>query len=162
MSATDFEAWAAPPLELKLHGRIYVIQPPTVDAARKLLAAAVRGEVNLGLVEGPVPAEVEAILDTIEEGEHPALGPVWQQMVDDRIPTATIDRTAYYATFFWARGKQYADSLGKLLWTPREATEGTGGVAPKDSSRPKIGRRTASASRTKTAGTPTTGRSRTT
>ncbi|MFP7833135.1 hypothetical protein [Marisediminicola sp. LYQ134] len=120
MGAVDFSEWAAPALELPFEGRIYRVQPPTVEGAKKVLAAAVRGEVKLGLVAGEVPPEVEAILATIKPGEHPALGRAYQQMADDGVPAVTIDRMAYYATFFWARGREYADRLAVILFAPRE------------------------------------------
>lgn len=143
MSAVDFEQWVTPNLELTLGGRTYSVRPPTVESAKQILAAAVRAEVNLGLVKGEVPAEVQSVLDAIEPGEHPALGEAYAVMVADGLPQATIDRVAYYAVFFWARGRQYADTLAKLLWLPREtADEGQGGAAPKGSSRRRTGRRT--------------------
>ena len=161
MSAVDFEQWAVPPLTLNLNGHTYVVQPPDVERAKKILAAAVRGEVNLGIVLGPVPDEIQAILDDIGPDEHPALGNVWQQMTADGLPTLTKDRMAYYAVFYWARGKEYADNLAAVLWTPREpGSAGGGGAAPKGSSRPKTGRRTAWANQTKKAGTRTIGQSR--
>lgn len=161
MSAVDFESWAAPDLELTFRGRTFTVAPPSVGDARKILAAAVRGEVHLGLVKGEVPVEVQRVLDAIAVDEHPALGAAYQELVDAGVPAATIDRMAYYAVFFWARGKEYADSLAQILWLPREGVaEGLGGAAPKASSRPKTGRRTASENPTPKAGTRTTGRSR--
>lgn len=124
MSAVDFEEWAAPGLDITLGGRTYTVPPPSVDDAKKILAAAVRGEVKLGLVKGEIPAEVQAVLDTIGDG-HPALGPVYGQMVADGVAAMTIDRAAYYAVFYWARGKDYADSLASILWAPREVGENT-------------------------------------
>ncbi|WP_104128236.1 hypothetical protein [Cryobacterium sp. Y57] len=132
MGAIDFGEWVAPDLRLELGGRTYTVRPLTVEAAKMILAAAVRGEVNLGLVTGGIPAEVQAMLDSIGN-EHPALGDAYAAMVADKVPAATIDRVTYYAVFYWARGKEYADTLAKLLWMPRELTPGiAGGAAPKD------------------------------
>jgi hypothetical protein len=132
MSAIDFGEWVAPDLELNLGGRTYTVRPPTVEASKMILAAAVRGEVKLGLVKGEVPAEVQAILDGIGNA-HPALGDAYSQMVADQVPAPTIDRVAYYAVFYWARGREYADTLAQLLWLPRDLTPGTAGeVDPKD------------------------------
>lgn len=118
----DFSAWAVPPLPLALGGRTYVVHPPSVEAARILLACAVRAEVNLGLVKGPISADIQAVLDTIKPGDHPALGTeVYGQMVADGIHPESIDRMAYYAVLYWARGKNYADIIARLLWTPSEA-----------------------------------------
>ena len=131
MGAIDFGEWVAPDLEITLGERTYKVRPPTVDAAKKILAAAVRGEVHLGLVTGEVPAEVQAILDGIGD-DHPALGDAYEAMTQDGIPLATIDRVAYYAVFYWARGREYADTLAKLLWLPRGLESGSaGGAAPK-------------------------------
>lgn len=117
----EFSAWAVPPLLLTLGERTYSVRPPSVGDMGKLLAAAVRAEVNLGLVKGTVPEEVQTVLDTIEPGTHPALGDdVYQQMVDDGQHPTSIDRMGYYAVLYWARGKTYADAIATLLWTPRE------------------------------------------
>lgn len=144
MGAVDFSEWAAPALNLEYRGHVYEVQPPSVEAAKKILAAAVRGEVKLGLVKAEVPAEIQAYLDKIGPDDHPALGAdVYQKMVADGLPQVTIDRMAYYATFYWARGREYADMLAKILWLPREVeAEGSGDAGPKGSSRRRTGRRT--------------------
>ena len=129
MGAVDFSQWAAPDLELRFGGRTYMVRPPTVGATRQLLAAAVRGEVRLGLVSGPVPDELQQVLDSIGDA-HPALGEVHDQMAADGVPQASIDRMAYYATFYWARGREYADTLARILWAPDPAAGGDG-AAPK-------------------------------
>ena len=131
MGAVDFAEWAAPGLELTFGGRTYTVQRPSVRASRQILAAAVRGEVALGLVKGPVPPEVQEVLDSIGDG-HPGLGTeVYERLVADGVPQATIDRMAYYAVFYWARGREYATALARLLWS----TDGLAGgekPAPKD------------------------------
>ena len=132
MPAVDFEEWAAVEgLTLTLGGRTYTVPPPSVRAMRQVLAAAVRGEVNLGLVMGEVPEEVQAVLDTIGPDEHPALGPVYDELAADAVPEADEDRMAYYAVFYWARGKAYADALARLLWQPSEASAEAGESGPK-------------------------------
>lgn len=121
---TDFDEWAvAPGLDLTLQGRTYTVPALSVQAAKQVLAAAVRGEVALGLAPGPVPDEVQTVLDTITTGTHPALGPVYEQLAADGVPQVIIDRMAYYATFYWSRGKAYADTLARLLWSERTSTE---------------------------------------
>lgn len=164
MGAVDFEQWAVPDLTLTFRGRDYRVSPPDVESAAMVLASAVLAEVKWGLAEGPVPPEVQAVLDSIGT-KHPALGDeVYDQMVADKVPKATIDRLAVYAAFYWAKGKAYADTLAAVLWTPRavepDAEAAGGGAGPKGSSRPRTGRRTASASPTPTAGTRTIDRSR--
>lgn len=122
MSVVDFEAWAVPDLILPFRGRTYAVPPPDVDRAKMILAAAVRAEVNLGIKEGPVPAEIERVLDTIGT-THPALTPaVYEQMAADGVPLLTIDRMSYYAVFYWARSAEYAATIATLLWQ-RDAIE---------------------------------------
>lgn len=127
MPAVDFAEWAAPGLELAFGGRTYVVQPPSVSAAKQVLAAAVRGEVSLGLAKGPLSEELRAVLASIGD-THPALGPVFDQLAADGVPQVTIDRMSYYAVFYWARGKEYADTLARLLW---DQSEQGGESAPK-------------------------------
>jgi len=126
MPFTDFEEWVTPNLDLTLRGRTYTVRPPSVEAGKKIAAAAVRGEIKLGLIEGvtEVPAEIQRVLDTIEKGEHPALGDAYKAMLLNGLDSVTIDRAAYYAVFYWARGKEYADSLAKILWAPRDSGDG--------------------------------------
>lgn len=122
----DFSAWAIPPLTLTLGARTYVVRPPSVGDMGKLLACAVRAEVNLGLVKGPITPDIQAVLDTIRPTDHPALGAeVYEQMVADKQHPTAIDRMAYYAVLYWTRGKPYADAIATLLWTPRETPDST-------------------------------------
>lgn len=120
MSAVDFDEWVDGDLVLTLRGRTYRVPPRSVGEMGQILAAAARGEVNLGLAEGEVPAEVQAVLDTIKPGDHPALGDAWQQMIADNVPPYIRNRMAYYAVFYWARGKEFADRLAVQLWVPRD------------------------------------------
>lgn len=137
-TASDFAAWAIPDLVIPLRGsdgelREFVVHPPSVDDMGKLLASAVRGELNLGIVKGEMPAELQEVLDSIK-GEHPSLGTAYQQMVDAGVHPTTIDRMAYYCVFYWTRSKEYADALAVLLWAREQddaASEGEG-PAPKD------------------------------
>lgn len=132
MSAVDFGDWAIPDLELTLGGRTYMVSPPSVDDGKVILAAAARGEVNLGIVKGDLPDEVARVLERVKPGEHPALGAaVHAQMVADGLPQATIDRVTYYAVFYWARGREYADHLASLLWAPRQTEEAGAEANPK-------------------------------
>lgn len=125
MPAVDFGEWASVDgLVLTLGGRTYTVPPPSVRAMRQVLAAAVRAEVNLGLVKGEIPAEVQDVLDDIGPGEHPGLGPVYDQLDADGAPQAVVDRMTYYAVFYWARGKAFADGLATILWTPRDVGVG--------------------------------------
>jgi hypothetical protein len=131
-TASDFASWAVPDLIIPLGERTYPVRPPSVDDTGKLLACAVHGEVNLGIVEGSIPDDVQEILDSIEPDQHPALGVTYHQMVSDGVDPVTIDRMAYYAVFYWARGKEYADTIAALLWAPRDlATESGSESAPK-------------------------------
>lgn len=119
-TASDFASWAIPDLVIPLKGsdgelREFVVHPPSVDDMGKLLASAVRGEVNLGIVEGEIPPEVQDVLDSIKD-EHPSLGTAYQQMADAGVNPITIDRMAYYCVFYWTRSKDYADMIAVLLW----------------------------------------------
>ena len=138
MTVVDFEAWARPNLELPLRGRTFVVRPPSVEATGQLLACAVRGEINLGIIDEELPAELQAVLDTIEPGTHPALGGTYQELVEAGVDPVTIDRMAYYAVYYWTRGPEYAMRLARILWTPRE-TDGEQGEpgAGGDGSGPK-------------------------
>lgn len=136
-STSDFKAWAQQDLVIPLGDRTFTVRPPSVDAAGKLLACAVRGEVNLRIVEGPIPDDVQAVLDTIGKDEHPALGDTYKEMVAAGLSPVTIDRLGYYAVFYWARGEEYADTLARILFTPRVTDdlfpdEGDETPAPKD------------------------------
>ncbi|MFF2493254.1 hypothetical protein [Agromyces sp. NPDC058064] len=125
MGAVDFAEWVTPDLEITLPGadgtpggRTYMVRPPSVEAMKMVLAAAVRAEVRLGLEEGPIPDEVQQVLDSIGDS-HPALGDdVYERMRADGVPASWIDRVAYYATFFWAKGRAYADRLAVVLFAP--------------------------------------------
>lgn len=132
VSATDFSAWATPALVLTLGGRTYTVPAPSVDNAKYVLASALRGEVNLGLQDGPIPQDVSDLLAELKPGDHPALGNVHAQMVKDGIDQVSIDRMTYYAVFYWARGKEFADSLATILWMPRDVEPEADRSAPKD------------------------------
>lgn len=123
-SAADFKAWAQQDLVMTLPtplgDRDFRVRPPSVADAGKLLACAVRGEIELGLAPvKEIPDEIQAVLDTIDPNEHPALGKTYDEMVEADLSQVTIDRFAYYAIFYWARGEEYADTLARLLFTPR-------------------------------------------
>lgn len=119
-SEGDFKAWAEPDLVIPLGEHTFTVRPPSVGDAAKVLACAVRGEVNLNVVPGPIPDDVQAVLDSIKPDEHPALGDAYQEMVAAGLSPITIDRLGYYAVFYWARGEEYADRLARILFTPRE------------------------------------------
>lgn len=132
-SASDFKAWAQHDLVIQFGGRDFIVRPPSVGDSGKLLACAVLGEVNLGIVPGPVPDGVQAVLDTIGPDEHPALGSAYDDMVAAGLSPLTIDRMAFYAIFYWAKGEEYADALATILWTPRELPEAGDVPDPKGS-----------------------------
>lgn len=135
-TASDFASWAVPDLVIPLGERTFSVRPPSTDDMGKLLACAVRGEVNLGIVEGPIPPGIQDVLDSIGEDEHPALGATFQEMVDAGVHPTTIDRMAYYSIFYWTRGKDYADTIAAVLWTPRDFS-GAGGTESEREPDPK-------------------------
>lgn len=149
MTAVDFDDWAAPDLVLTFKGREYRVPPPCTIDAKKLLAAAALGEIRLGMVSGEASEEVQRILTGIRPTDHFALtDAVYEQMVADKVPMTTIDRMSFYAVFYWARGKQYADMVAGFMWSAELALEAAAKAtadipkAPR-SSRPKTGSSTA-------------------
>lgn len=136
MPAVDFTQWAVPDLTLALGDRTYRVRPPSVEQFKQVAALAVRAEVKLGLVDGPVPDELVEILDGIGS-HHPSIGDdVYEQMLADGIHPVTVDRFIYYAVFYWAYGKAKADALAVLLFAPRDGADvddgaAGGGAAPK-------------------------------
>lgn len=137
-TGSDFAAWAIPDLTIPLPcadgtTRNFVVHPPNVEDSRKLLASAVRGEVELGILQGvKIPDEIQEVLDSIKD-EHPSLGTAYQEMVDAGVNPTTIDRMAYYCVFYWTRSKEYADTIAVLLWAREQAdAEEANGPAPKD------------------------------
>lgn len=162
MVAVDFTAWVAPDLDLTLGGRAYRVRPPSVAQGRKIAACAVRAEVNLGLVNAPIPADVAALLDALEDeplGDITLGADVHAAMVADGLPAIDIDRAAYYALHFWARGREQADWIASHLWGEDAQARAKAAAAPKAPRprRSRSGRPTGSANQTPTASTPTTG-----
>lgn len=147
-SAVDFSEWVAPGLPLTLGGRTYTVPAPDVERAKKIIAAAVRAEVNLGIVKGEIPETITEILSTIRGIERPGLGEVAEQLTAAGVAVETIDRMEYYAIFYWARGAEAAEALAVALWAPRTPATGAGEPAPKARARSprRSGRSTASAS----------------
>ena len=153
MPAVDFGAWETPGLDLVIGGATYTVAPPSVDRMGKLLAIAVLGEVNLKIVKGPLPDEVKAVIESLDKHEHPALGPVYDQLVAAGVDQKTIDRAAFYSVYYWTHGKPYADAMAKVLrWAEdSEAAPTKEAAAPKARARSprKSGRSTESANRSK-------------
>lgn len=158
----DFKQFASPDLLLPWGERTYVVPPPSVGDAPKIIAAAILAEIKLGITKTEdVPDGTLEVLNGIAPGEHFSLGSAYAEMQADGVPRETVDAMAFYAIFYWARGERYADDLATLLWAPREAAE-VADASPKASSSPRrTGRRGALASRTQTVGSRTTGRSQT-
>lgn len=132
-SASDFKAWAQPDLVISFRGRDFIVAPPSVEDSAKLLACAVQFEVELGMVTGPVPDEVQAVLNMIGPDEHPALGSAYAEMVAAGLSPVTIDRMAVYSLLYWVRGEEYADAMATVMWTPRKLSEAGESPTPKAS-----------------------------
>lgn len=161
MVSVDFTSWVSPDLELTLGGHTYQVRPPSVARGRQITACVVRAEINLGLVQGTIPDDLAAVLEQIATDPLGVITlgrDVYDRMVADEVPVLDIDRAAYYAMWFWARGKGMADWVANLMWAPDQNTLDEGEQGPKARRRPrsKSGRSTASGSRTRTASTPTT------
>lgn len=127
MSPTvDFTDWAVPDLVLTLGGRTYNVPPPSVDRARLVLACAVRAEVALGLAKGTVPPELIAVLEGLDDtplGVVTLGQDVYDTLIADGHPPITIERMAYYALHYWARGQGRADAVALALWTPTKTAQ---------------------------------------
>ena len=156
MPTVDFAEWVEPNLDVALGGGQYSCPPPSVAKANIIVALAVLAEVRLGLVPGPPDADLVALVDA-QADSLPVITlsrPVYDRMVADGVTQTTIDRVGYYAMHYWARGKVQADWLAAAMWSP-DAEPGE--AAPKTRRRSRSGPSTASANRTRTASTPTTG-----
>jgi len=158
MTYLDFNAWATPNLNVTLAGHNYSAAPPSVEQMKVILAFAARAENDLQAE----PGVLDPALDAICEAQKVPLAVVtlgqdiYDQMIADGIDQATTDRVGYYGIHYWARGKERADFLAEAMWTPKnEEAIAAAPKAPQDR-RSKSGRSTASASRTRTASTPTT------
>lgn len=118
-SAVDFSQWVAPGLTMPLGDRTYMVPAPSLDRAKKIIALAVRAEVDFRMVKGDVPEGVADVLATIEGDERPGLGSAAAEMVADGVDIFTISRMHTYAVFYWARGREYADAFAALVWAER-------------------------------------------
>lgn len=162
MPLVDFTEWATPDLELPWGGHVYRVSPPSVDDYAKILAAAVRSEIKLGIVKPEaVPDGALAALDRIAPDEQFALRDAYPLMVANGVPKETIDRMSFYAVFYWARNEAYADWIASVLWGRQTPAEPDARPKGRRSSPPRTTRRGGSASPTQTDGSPTTDRSRT-
>lgn len=121
--SVDFDGWAFPGLRLTLGGREYVFPPPSVEDSKRIVAIAARTEIRFGLSKAKMPKDLEAEVQRLDNrplGEITLGEGGYQQLVDDKVPSPTVERMAFYALFYWARGKDRADSIAAALWTPRE------------------------------------------
>lgn len=130
MGVVDFAQWAVPPLEVRLGGVTYMVPPPSVARARHLLALAAQSEIFLGLVKAEMPQDLQDVVDSLKDeplADVTLTPEIHKKMVENGLPAMTIDRVAYYALHYWARGKPRADALAALFWspvTPEEAPPG--------------------------------------
>lgn len=119
----DFAGWAVPDLVITLGGKDYTVRPPSVEGAKAILALAVQSEIRLRLVQGDMPADLQATIDDLVAAETPrgvvSLGQdIYDELVADGHPPVTIERVGLYAVYFWARGRERADAIAHALWTP--------------------------------------------
>jgi len=153
--SVDFAEWVTPNLDVTLSGVGYSIPPPSVAAAKVIVALAVLSEHRLGLVKGDPDPDIVAIAEAQETPMSVlTLGqPVVDAMETAGVDSATIDRVGYYSLHFWARGKAQADLLATLMWSPDVEAADAG---PKARRPTRSGRSTGSGSRTRTASSRTT------
>lgn len=136
MTTVDFTDWATGDLVLTVGGREYRSRPPSVDHAKAILALAVQLEVNLGLADGPLPADLQELYQQVASrpvcevvfGED-----VYGQMVEDGLDAKTMRRMGVYGVLYWSRGRENADTLAGLMWR-QEAEQEAEEEAPKDPS----------------------------
>lgn len=136
MTVRDFADWVFPDLVLTLGGSTYHVPPPSVGRARQLVALAVRSEVRLGLHPGPVPDELDDVLAQLDEqplAEIALTKAVHDRLLADGVPPVTVERMAYYAVHYWARGPERADAIATALWAPHP-TDAEPGDAPGEAS----------------------------
>lgn len=160
--SVDFTAWVEPNLDVTLGGVQYSCPPPSVAAAKIIVAFAVLSEHRLGLVTGDPDPELVELADSRADSRLAVItlgSTIYDRMVADGVTQTTIDRVGYYAMHFWARGKTQADWLAQAMWSP-SAGEPVDDV-PKARRRSKSGPSTASANRTRMASTPTIASQRT-
>jgi len=118
-SAVDFSEWVAPGLKMPLGDRTYTVPAPSVERAKKILALAVRAEIDFKIVTGELPQGVADVLATITGEERPGLGTAAAEMVADGVDVFTLSRMHTYSVFYWARGREYADAFATLVWAQR-------------------------------------------
>lgn len=157
MSVFDFAEFAEPNLEIPLHGITYSSPPPSVENAAVILALHAQARIGLNMDEGPLDAQLLALIEKKASDVPLAVLTLGQDVYDALVaagesPT-TINRMGYYAMLYWARGEEYALALSRAMWTPDAKAAESG---PKALRRSKSGRSTASANRTRTASTRTT------
>jgi len=162
MPTVDFSQWAAADLVLPLGGRTYVVRPPSVDQARLIIALAIRSEISLHLSKGPVPSEVQAILEQLDVVGTPladiTLGSaVHEELRENGVPLETITRMSYYALHFWARGQARADAIAKALWGSDAQGEASGRAPRPGQPLLRSGLNTGSVAQTQTGGIQTIG-----
>lgn len=160
---TDFTDWAVGDLVLTLDGREYRSRPPSVEQGKLLIAMAIQLEIQLGLVKGDLPEDLDELIQAA--GTTPfaevSLGvDVRDALLADGVNPETIRRMGTYGIFYWVRGKERADLLAEAMWR-KEAEEAAAADAPKGRKGSTSGRSTASGSRTRTASTRTTASPRT-
>lgn len=161
--AKDFTAWARPDLVLTLGGREYRSRPPTFGQIDLLMAITVRLELEIGIVQGEMPADLAELIE--QNADVPvaliSLGKeTYDLMRENREDVEAVRRMGLYAVLYWARGEEHADEIAEFLWS-REKREAEEAAAPKDPRGSTTGPSTASASPTSTASTRTTGSPRT-
>lgn len=169
MSVVDLSAHRLAPLDIAVGGGVvYEIRPSADDLRRMgVFTAAAEGAIRDGTdddapmsaIRDRMDADDYDLLDSNESLARVQLGKVaYEKMVADGIPAPDIVAFGRYSMNYHVRGKLFADAvLAANTATDDGAAEDAGAEFPKLS---KSGRSTASGSRTKTASTVATARSR--
>lgn len=152
----DFNRYLPKNLDIALGEHTYSIKPPTKKVGVQLAALLAT---SMSRFNGQEPSEedkatLESIPDDLEVGRLSLGSDVYDQMLADGQPGAWIDRVASYALWYWVMGEAAADAMAERILSSQSNDEEE---APKASTAPKTGRRTASASPTSTESSRATG-----
>lgn len=116
MAATfqDLEEFFDDTLPLPIAGKTYVVPPPDAETGIKMKA---HFELGLRIMSGEVDPE-EGDLDDDEERDlyQQALGPVYQEMLDDGVNWPKLKRAGMTA-FYWIVGET---SMAERFWATGE------------------------------------------
>lgn len=150
----DLTEYLSPGLKLPVGGKEYVVPDPSYEDGLRLAALVTFGLRSMGDPNAEIDEETVGQLRGVKDVQRLALGPVLDEMIADGRTGKEIALAGQFAMYAHVLGETAAEAMFETLHgTPEAQVEET----PKASS-PR-GRRTASASPTRTASTRGTGTS---